>query len=374
MLDRNSVVPLYYQIYQRLKRDILDGMYGYNEPIPSENRLVKKLAVSKLTIVKAIGMLVDEGLLVRKVGSGTYAKAANGSASSDTRKREVLFVYPNILKLDGYLLNNPELDTSTITFSLYSALYYANEHGFKIKPMGINTSERRSLTEMLTAISSHYGVIAHYPFGDMITALQEVAKMQDKIIISSFNVIEAPRTYSIVVDNDSASREIARWFVKKGHRRLAYIGLSSENYNSRIRWSAFSYELRKLGIEMDERYSYREGLYCNIPCGEQGAAALLGRLRISEYPTGIYCFNDNVAAGVLRTLTRRGIKVPDDISLFGFNNSTVSEAVYPKINSVSFDLFGIGMLAAQLLDRILFAQGEPPRVSLMKTKLVIKES
>ena len=71
-LDDNSPIPLYYQLENIIKKRIEEGIYKVDEKIPSERTLSEELKISRMTISKAINNLVEEGILYRKRGQGTF--------------------------------------------------------------------------------------------------------------------------------------------------------------------------------------------------------------------------------------------------------------------------------------------------------------
>lgn len=71
-LDENSPIPLYYQLESIIKKRLEDGIYKVDEKIPSERKLSEELNISRMTISKAINNLVEEGILYRKRGQGTF--------------------------------------------------------------------------------------------------------------------------------------------------------------------------------------------------------------------------------------------------------------------------------------------------------------
>ena len=71
-LDNNSPLPLYYQLENIIKKRIEEGIYKVDEKIPSERTLSEELNISRMTISKAINNLVEEGILYRKRGQGTF--------------------------------------------------------------------------------------------------------------------------------------------------------------------------------------------------------------------------------------------------------------------------------------------------------------
>jgi GntR family transcriptional regulator len=76
LVTRNSHVPLFMQIEEELRAMIDNGKLGHADRLPSENELTARFAVSRVTIRKALGRLVDEGILVRRPGKGTFVAPA----------------------------------------------------------------------------------------------------------------------------------------------------------------------------------------------------------------------------------------------------------------------------------------------------------
>jgi len=74
MLDKQSPVPLYYQLYSILLKRINDGEYRVGDPLPTEMELMESYSISRATVRQAIAMLVNKGFLERKKSKGTYVK------------------------------------------------------------------------------------------------------------------------------------------------------------------------------------------------------------------------------------------------------------------------------------------------------------
>jgi LacI family repressor for deo operon, udp, cdd, tsx, nupC, and nupG len=105
--------------------------------------------------------------------------------------------------------------------------------------------------------------------------------------------------------------------------------------------------------------------------GRDGCRALLAR---PDRPTAIFCANDESAFGVIHELRRSGLDVPRDVSVVGFDDIYLSQAIYPPLTTVSQPRAEIGRMAMTvLLD--LIAGGEPPKTPvMMPTTLMLRES
>ncbi len=105
-----------------------------------------------------------------------------------------------------------------------------------------------------------------------------------------------------------------------------------------------------------------------------GYAAAASLLDLREPPTAIFAFNDNMAIGALRAARERGLRVPDDLSVVGFDDAEVADVVTPALTTVRQPLAEMGRIAVSLLTRLLDHQRvEALRVELA-TKLVVRNS
>jgi LacI family transcriptional regulator len=107
---------------------------------------------------------------------------------------------------------------------------------------------------------------------------------------------------------------------------------------------------------------------------ESGFAAACELLDLPDPPTAIFAFNDNVAVGTLRAARERGVRVPEDLSVVGFDDSEQAAIVTPALTTVRQPLAEMGRMAVSLLNRLLDNQRvEALRVELA-TKLVVRDS
>ena len=97
-------------------------------------------------------------------------------------------------------------------------------------------------------------------------------------------------------------------------------------------------------------------------------------LLLPELPTAIFAFNDNMAVGSMRAIREAGLRIPDDISLIGFDDLEIAAIVTPPLTTVRQPLEEMGRMAANLLTRLIDGQRvEALRVDL-ETRLVMRES
>ena len=95
---------------------------------------------------------------------------------------------------------------------------------------------------------------------------------------------------------------------------------------------------------------------------------------LAEPPTAIFAFNDNMAVGVLQAARARGLRVPEDVSVVGFDDSEQAPIVTPPLTSVRQPLEEMGRMAASLLARLLDGQRLEALGVELGTKLIVRES
>jgi LacI family transcriptional regulator len=143
-------------------------------------------------------------------------------------------------------------------------------------------------------------------------------------------------------DERKAAADIVEHLISLGHRRIAHIaGLKGHGaYTWRL--SGYRDALRKAGIAYDESLVV-EGDF-TFASGVTGAEALLKRRRP---PTAIFAANDDMACGVMRTAYERGLAIPDDLSVCGFDDTPVSQLISPGLTTVRQPCREIGCAAVE---------------------------
>ena len=181
--------------------------------------------------------------------------------------------------------------------------------------------------------------------------------------------------HSIAHDDVYGAREVTRHLVELGHQRIAYIGNDFAKRINRDRVNAFTKEIAGAGISVPNEYlvSLNGG---EIEHGEKGMEELIQR---KEYPTAVFCFNDLMAIGALKVLQKRGLRVPEDISVAGFDNISYSAYTTPTLTTFDQPKRLIGAEAANMLLELVNptqtgTATDMPATRTIRGKLLIRES
>jgi len=154
--------------------------------------------------------------------------------------------------------------------------------------------------------------------------------------------------HSVMISNVEASREATRHLLDLGHRRIAYIG-DREGYQSETeRFTGYKQALESAGLRL-QRQLVAQG------DGRPGAAklAMANLLALPHPPTAVFCYNDMSALGAIREIRDRGLRVPADISIVGFDDLYISRYLDPPLTTVRQPMRQMGSIAMRTLLDIL---------------------
>lgn len=159
------------------------------------------------------------------------------------------------------------------------------------------------------------------------------------------------------------------YLIRLGHTRIGFITGSMDLGCAVERLAGYRSALRTYHISEQPNLVYEGNFF--QPDGYAGATAMLDR---PDYPTAIFASNDVMAMGVMDAIRNRGLRIPEDVSVVGFDNIPQSALVYPALTTVQQPLEQMGRVATQVLLGIL---AEPQKSACrieLPTELVIRSS
>ena len=171
------------------------------------------------------------------------------------------------------------------------------------------------------------------------------------------------------VDNQDGAANAIRHLLRLGHQRIGMLaGTFSGSDRSHARYLGYCAELVAHGITPDPTLLVEVAYTL-----EQGAVGLARLLTLSEPPTAVFCSNDILAFGALRAAFDRGVHVPDDLSLVGFDDSPMATMMNPRLTTVYQPAQEMGRQACRMVLRLI--EGEDvERTIVLPTELQIRET
>ena len=141
--------------------------------------------------------------------------------------------------------------------------------------------------------------------------------------------VESVQVMNFVPDDQSGAYRLTEYLVQQGHRHIAIIEGKKGFKSTQARRDGYCEALRKHGISVPEAY-FVSGNYDL----ESGHAAMSKLLELPDRPTAVFCCNDDMALGAVKAVTERGLSVPEDISVAGFDDHLFSAFMSPALTTV----------------------------------------
>lgn len=207
-----------------------------------------------------------------------------------------------------------------------------------------------------------------------VSEIASLAEMLQHLECPYVRVLSAALDESdhLVLSRDrESSAEVAEHLARLGHTRIAMISGPAEGYRSSFeRVTGFKQALAERGLTLQPQY-IAEGAYTF----ESGAACAEHLLSMSPRPTAIFAGNDETAAGVYRTAYLRGLKIPDDLTVVGFDDSPLASRLCPSLTTMRQPIRDMGRIAAEkLIAKIANVPGPTAAASTVFPHLVVRES
>ncbi|HDG1689285.1 TPA: DNA-binding transcriptional regulator CytR [Kluyvera georgiana] len=174
---------------------------------------------------------------------------------------------------------------------------------------------------------------------------------------------------TVHIDNLTAAFDAVNYLHELGHQRIGCIAGPEEMPLCHYRLQGYVQALRRSGITVDPHYIARGNFTY-----EAGASALEQLLALPKPPTAVFCHSDIMALGALSWAKRQGLKVPDDLSIIGFDNISLAEFCDPPLTTVSQPRFDIGREAMLLLLNQLSGQFVDSGSRLLDCELIVRGS
>ena len=174
------------------------------------------------------------------------------------------------------------------------------------------------------------------------------------------------------IDNVQAASDAVSHLIATGRRRIAALGGAdvAVDATSQLRRQGYLTALEHADLPFDDSLHTRTRTYQR----DDAASGVRSLLALPKPPDAVFCFSDQLAVGTLRALHDQGVRVPDDISVVGFDDVDEARFTIPSLTSIRPDRAAIAAAALRLLlDRIGGADG-PPRDVRVPHTLVVRES
>jgi LacI family transcriptional regulator len=178
------------------------------------------------------------------------------------------------------------------------------------------------------------------------------------------------RADSVMADSQEGSCRAVAHLLEMGHRRIGIITGPAQHVSSQQRLLGYKRALHENRLPVEDEL-IREGQF-DAKSGYEQARSLLG---LRDPPTALYAFNAAMSVAALRAIFDSDLRCPEDIALVSFDDTEWFDLIRPRVSAVAQPSYELGSTAAQmLLQRISGQLTTPPRRTLLKTELIVRES
>lgn len=349
MINRKSGMSLYIQLADKIRQEISDGRIRPGDKLMSESEMVKYYQIGRLTIREALSVLVNEGLLVKYHGKGTFCAAV--PHEEKRLKFDLLLDTADVYFIPYYLksicatfesrqcdivINDTKNDAETIN-RLLDEICEKGSDGVIIQPCSYTETSEADETERLFAqlIRSEIPYI-------MIDGICE-------------NVIPS---YA-VLDEIRVGRLAAKCFTENGHKNICMIH-NNKYKDSVLRMKGFVDEIG------EEPYLIDFGGRIKDQLGDM----------LNNHPeiTAVFCYNDLVAKQCMEFFDTAGVIVPDDISVISVDDTVIASAVTPPLTSIVHPKEKIGTAVAAAMLDIKDKKIEWPYKRVFEPEIIMRRS
>ncbi|AZV51495.1 GntR family transcriptional regulator [Bacillus halotolerans] len=357
-----DMLPKYAQVKEEISSWINQGKILPDQKIPTENELMQQFGVSRHTIRKAIGDLVSQGLLYSVQGGGTFV--ASRSAKSALHSNKTIgvlttyisdYIFPSIIRgIESYL----------------------SEQGYSMLLTSTNNNpdnERRGLENLL---SQHIDGLIVEPTKSALQTPNigyylnlEKNGIPFAMINASYAELAAP---SFTLDDVKGGMMAAEHLLSLGHTHMMGIFKADDTQGvKRMNGFIQSHRERELFPSPDMIVTFTT---------EEKESKLLEKVKETleknskNMPTAILCYNDEIALKVIDMLREMDIKVPEDMSIVGYDDSHFAQISEVKLTSVKHPKSVLGKAAAKYVIDCLEHKKPKQEDVIFEPELIIRQS
>ncbi len=370
--------PLYQKIANELIEKIEKGEFRSGDKLPTESELGGAYGVSRITVTHAIRVLQNRNLVFRVKGSGTFISKKKADSRGfgvrphgDMSFISVIFPHGEQNGAHEILLGIESESTN--------GKYYVTIHNSRNKPF----LEHEIIMNVL---GQGCGGVIVYPCLSDPHNLDVYSQLVIRDIPFVFidRRVDFLRVPFVACDNERSMRELVAHIISKGHRRIGFLYNSFETVSSeRSRFKGYCEAQIAGGISVDPAllYSTTQSASAAGDSDEEelvnrrrGEAAFSHFMSLENRPTCVVAVNDVLAIALMKAALAGGVRVPEDLSITGFDDLPAAAHVEVPLTTVRQPFAQIGVEAARLLLGRIKGSITAAQEILVPASIVVRES
>lgn len=350
----------YEKVEEELKKKILSGEYEIGQKLPTETELMNQFEVSRYTIRRSVGDLENQHLIYRIQGGGMYVndwQTAKAKNVSNNRMIGIIathiadYIFPSIVNGADQIISDNGY-----------AMLLANTHNDPKR-------ERKSLITMLE--SNVAGLIIEptqstvvSPNLDLYGKIKEL-HLPVVFINAEYQQLDA---ISVTTNDVDAMKRMTDYLIEQGHRKLLGV-FQIDDLQGVNRMNGF---IKAYQGNADKKLESNVIMYRTTDPLKKTLGQIERAIQNENRPTAIVCYNDQLAIQVIDLIKSLDLKVPDDISITGFDDYRLSRYIEPSLTTMVHEKEKMGHDAAGLLISMIDKKQVKPIV--YNPELIVRKS
>lgn len=359
MIELSGSLPKYAALKEYLKNEILEGRIKYGDKMPSENELADNFNLSRHTVRQALSLLVNGGWIYKEQGKGTFCTyIKNKGTNSRGKTIAVLTTY-----ISDYIFTN-------IISGIEEIL---SLRGYNMLLTNTNNDKEKEAQHINNLIEQNILGVIIEPTKSAINNINvdELNKIKDKdikfVYINSF--YDEPESSYVIMNDEKGGYISTKYLIDIGHKNIAGI-FKCDDVQGIKRQNGFLKALNDYNIEFNKDY------LCQYQTSEKNSEPynfVKGLMKNENRPTAIVCHNDEIALKVINAINEEGLNVPEDVSIVGYDDSTLAVASQIKLTTIRHPQKAMGKQAAEFLIDMIEGKTKMPFM-VYEPELVVRNS
>jgi hypothetical protein len=348
----------YQRVLSTLKDAIVRGKYELGERICTEAELVQEYGVSSTTAVRALKELEREGLVTRRRGKGTFLRSRHIAGGGATAVRTLL--------LHGRSTFGQSMHNQSITWFIGYEIHRGVINSYPGPVRLVQDDDLADVADMFAP--DEVCAVAVDPSDAVVASLQE--RGTPSVFIDREELFAKAQPNSVAYDRASGVYEAMTYLVHDlGHRDIAMV--TSETRPHPARLAGYVAGLENGGVPYRPELVIRAA---GLGTPESGYDATRALLDSGQRFTAVFADTDMKAVGVISALREAGLRVPEDVSVLGFDDIPGAADQMPPLTTVHMPNHEIGIEAVRLLKERLRRDGADVPGVILDTHLVVRGS
>lgn len=344
MVQEDGKKLKYYQLMEDLKEQILTGKFQAGDKLPSENELASRYRVSRQTVRKALGILENAGYIYAEHGKGTFCSELVKHSHSSRNIAVVTtylsdYIFPRVIK---------GIDDS-LTKEGYSIILKNTRNSRSLEAKCLEELLQKDIDGLIVEPSKSHVYCRH------VNLYDKLDEFKIPYVFIQGQYLQMEEKPSVLMDDCKGGYLVTKHLIELGHREIVGV-FKADDFQGQNRHKGYVKAQQEAGIP----YNPENVIWFYTEDREVHPYDCIRRMvKNKKRIDAVVCYNDETAVRVISVLRRMGIRVPEDISITGYDNSYMANFGELKLTTIAHPQEKLGKMAAELLVELIKNQEIP---------------